>query len=260
MGDILVNGAQFLTSPLLSSAGFRHAFFTRHGGVSEGPYASLNFSFGVGDDADRVRENLRRAAVCLDVLPERICFVSQVHGRDVIALDANAERATVMHQQADAVIARGGHLACAVRTADCVPILLADTRTGTVAAIHSGWRGTVANVVAATLERLTTDPSGLLAAIGPHISREAFEVSDEVADQLQAVAPGQPVVSRSETAKPHVSLRAIVSAQLRASGVPDAGIDHVDGCTLLDAARFFSYRRDGQQSGRLLSGIVPRTD
>jgi YfiH family protein len=257
MGDILVNGAQFLTSPLLSSAGFRHAFFTRHGGVSRGPYASLNFSFAVGDDADFVRENLRRAGLCLDVRPERICFVSQVHGRDVIELSSTAERAAVMQQQADAVLARSGQLACAVRTADCVPILLADTRTGAVAAVHSGWRGTVANVVAATLERLTRDPSGILAAIGPHISADAFEVSDDVADQLQAVAPGQPVVSRSNTGKPHVDLRTIVSAQLQAAGVPALGIDQVYGCTLLDAGRFFSYRRDGQHSGRLLSGIVP---
>jgi YfiH family protein len=258
MGDILVDGAHFLTSPLLSAAGFRHAFFTRNGGVSLGPYASLNFSFGVGDDAEHVRENLRRAGVCLDVAPERICFVSQVHGRDVLELAASDERSTVIQRQADAVLARNGQLACAVRTADCVPILVADPRTGAVAAIHSGWRGTVANVVASTLARLSSKPDGLLAAIGPHISRDAFEVSPEVADQLQAVVPGEAVVSRAENRKPHVDLRAIVSAQLRAVGVPEAGIDQVHGCTLLDAGRFFSYRRDGQHSGRLLSGIVPR--
>lgn len=258
MGNMPMNGAQWLTSPLLSAAGFPHAFFTRNGGASSGPYASLNFSFGVGDDAEHVQENLRRAGVCLDVAPERICFVSQVHGRDVIELEATATRTAVMQLQGDAVLARSGQLACAVRTADCVPVLLADPRTGAVAAIHSGWRGTVANVVAATVGRLTAAPFGLIAAIGPHISRDAFEVSSEVADQLQAVAPGHPVVVRRGDHKPHVDLRAIITAQLQAAGVAEESIDHVHGCTLLDAGRFFSYRRDGQHSGRLLSGIVPR--
>jgi YfiH family protein len=258
MGDILVDGAHFLTSPLLSAAGFRHAFFTRNGGVSLGPYASLNFSFGVGDDAEHVHENLRRAGMCLDVAPGRLCFVSQVHGRDVLELAASDAREGVMQHQADAVVARNGQLACAVRTADCVPILVADPATGAVAAIHSGWRGTVANVVAATIARLNTDPGGLLAAVGPHISHDAFEVSPDVAEQLQAVVPSAAVVSRAENRKPHVDLRAIVSAQLRAAGVPEAGIEQVHGCTLLDAERFFSYRRDGQRSGRLLSGIVPK--
>jgi YfiH family protein len=163
-----------------------------------------------------------------------------------------------MQHQADAIVARSGQLACAVRTADCVPILVADPQTGAVAAIHSGWRGTVANVVEATLNRLNANPGRLLAAVGPHISRDAFEVSADVADQLQAVAPGEPVVFRSENRKPHVDLRRLISAQLRAAGVPEAQIDQVHGCTVLDAGRFFSYRRDGQQSGRLLSGIVPK--
>jgi YfiH family protein len=257
-GDDLVDGAQFLTSKLLSAAKFRHAFFTRHGGVSVGPYASLNFSFGVGDDPGHVSENLRRAAGCLNVTPERICFVSQVHGRAVIELPDTAERQAVMHRQADAVLARSGQLACAVRSADCVPILLADSSSGAVAAVHSGWRGTVANVVAETVAKLAGDPSTLLAAIGPHISAQAFEVSAEVADQLQAAAPGRPVVLSREGCKPHVDLRAIVTAQLEAAGVPSAGIDQVEGCTVREPGRFFSYRLGGKQSGRMLSGIVPR--
>jgi YfiH family protein len=256
----MVNGAQFLTSPLLAAAGFRHAFFTRNGGVSEGPYASLNFSFGVGDDVQHVHENLRRAGDALGVAPELICFVSQVHGREVVELATTADRASVLQQQGDAVVARSGPLACAVRTADCVPILLADVRSGAVAAVHSGWRGTVANVTKAAITRLAVDPEGLLAAVGPHISRQAFEVSQDVADQLQAVAPGHDVVFAGDRGKPHVDLRAIVVAQLRAAGVREANIDQVQGCTLLEPARFFSFRRDGKQSGRLLSAIAPRTN
>ena len=253
-----MNEARFLTSPRLAAAGFKHAFFTRQGGVSAGPYASLNFSFGVGDDSRNVEENLRRAGICLGAQPERICFVSQVHGRAVVELDADAERKMVIQCEADAVLAKRGTLACAVRTADCVPVLIADSLTGAVVAVHSGWRGTVANIVASSVERLCTDPSRLIAAIGPHISPAAFEVGVEVAAQLQAVVPAIEVVRTAGGDKPRVDLRAIVTAQLEACGVPHSGIDQVPGCTFSEPERFFSFRRDGQKSGRLLSAIVPR--
>jgi YfiH family protein len=250
-----MNHAGFLHSERLKQAGFAHAFFTRQGGVSQGAYASLNFSFGVGDDPECVNENLRRAGHCLGVEPARICFVSQVHGRAVVALAAEATRAEVMHQEGDAVVALRGALACAVRTADCVPILLADPQTGAVAAVHSGWRGTVANVTQATVQCMTTEPSRLIAAIGPHIEVNSFEVGVEVAVQLQNAAPQVAAVVEQGSGNPRANLRAVVELQLKALGV--RAIDHIVGDTFRDETLFFSYRRDGKRSGRLMSAIVP---
>jgi YfiH family protein len=146
-----------------------------------------------------------------------------------------------------------------VRTADCVPILLADPSTGAVAAVHAGWRGVVARVTEAAVTALReagAETSKLIAAIGPHISLAAFEVSEDVAEQLVESSPDRDVVSRDFGAKPHVDMRRIVRAQLRVLGLAQSAIDDVRGCTVCDDD-LFSYRRDGKRSGRLLSAIVP---
>lgn len=250
--------AQSLTSPLLERAGFRHAFFTRRGGVSVGAYASLNFSVGVGDDEANVRENLRRAAELLEVGPEAVHFASQVHGRDVLRVERGAHVEQTRVSEADALVTNSAGIACAVRTADCVPILLADRRSGAVAAVHAGWRGVVAGVTRAavhSLRELAGPACELIAAIGPHISLSAFEVSHDVAAELEAASLASRVVDRSRK-KPHVDLRRILHAELADAGV--AEVDDVHGCTVSEPDSFFSYRRDGKASGRHLSAVVAR--
>jgi len=252
--------AEFLTSPLLSDAGFRHAFFTRSGGVSEGPYATLNFSRSVGDEPERVAQNLTLAGEALGVPAERIYFLSQVHGNVALSLIGEERAAEVLEREGDALVSRAAGLACGVRTADCVPILLGDRRTGAVASIHAGWRGIVRGIVEAAvlkLYELTGERGELIAAIGPHIRGTAFEVSDDVAEELAAVSP-VPCVLRRAGAKPHVRLDNIVRAKLVALGVPHDQVDDVEGCTLSEPERFFSFRRDGKVGGRHLSAIVPR--
>jgi len=251
-----------LISSLLSKAGFSHGFFTRRGGVSAGSYASLNASFGVGDERDHVFENRRRIAASLRILPERLLLARQVHGRNVIVV-SDAEHGTVANCEADAVLGAGvSDVACAVQTADCVPILLADPSTGTAAAVHAGWRGVEQDVVTATARQMAahgSKPSNLVAAIGPHISLSAFEVGEEVAVALERVHAGPlAAVHRTQGHPPHVSLERIVRGQLARYGVPDEQIETVGGCTVADADGFFSYRRDGKHSGRQLSAIVPK--
>lgn len=248
-----------LVSPLLAREGFRHAFFTRDGGVSEGAFASLNFAWSNGDDEARVRENLARGAAFLGVLPAHLYFLSQVHGVDVHEVDAGDRWDEVVTREGDAIVSRDPRVACGVRAADCVPILIADARSGAVAAVHSGWRGTVLDVVASAIARLvalTTEPPHLVAAVGPHISLAAFEVGDEVAREIESASAAVGAVDRARWDKPHVDLRAIVHAELVRAGV--AAIDHLEGCTFGDPSRFFSYRRDGRASGRHLAAIVPR--
>lgn len=254
-----------LHSPLLTRAGFGHAFFTRLGGVSRGPYESLSFSLSVGDDREHVAENFRRAALALGVRAERIYYLSQVHGRQTHVADGNEPSASFLRREGDAVLARalgerGQPLACGVRSADCVPILLADRETGAVGAVHAGWRGVACRVVDAAVEalrELTGKRGDFLAAIGPHISLRAFEVGEDVAHALEAASPAREVVDRSST-RPHVDLRRIVRAQLVASGLDESAIDDVLGCTVSEPERFFSFRRDGSKSGRHLAAIVPR--
>jgi YfiH family protein len=251
---------EFLESPLLRENGFRHAFFTRHGGVSEGPYRSLNFSRSVGDEPERVAMNLALAAEALGVGPERVFFLSQVHGTNAVALAGNENREAVVEVEGDALASRAAGLACGVRTADCVPVLLGDKRSGAAAAVHAGWRGIVRGVLEAGVTKLRELAGGdveLVAALGPHIRLWSFEVGEDVADEIANASP-VPCVVRRDGMKPHVRLDNIVRAKLGALGVKPEDIDDVGGCTVTEDERFFSYRRDGKVGGRHLSAIVPR--
>lgn len=252
--------ALFLTSRVLESSGFRHAFFIRHHGWSTGPYDSLNFSVEVGDVASNVSANFRLAAVELNVAPERICYANQVHGTQVLVLGPGAHSEAVKRESADAVLSRDPETACAVRTADCVPVLLADRATGAVGAVHAGWRGVVAGTVTAAVHRLRSlagTRGDLLAAIGPHISQASFRVSEDVAQLLRACAPKEGVIWEGVDGL-FADLGRIVRAQLRDVGVADQDIEDVGGCTVLEPDRYFSYRREGRVSGRHLSAIVAR--
>jgi YfiH family protein len=249
--------AEYLTSALLARAGFRHAFFTRGGGVSTGPYSSLNFSYAVGDRPEDVDENLRRAAQALAVPAEHVYFLAQVHGSTVVELSDRQPHREVLSLEGDALVSGAADVACGVRTADCVPVLVADQSTGRVAAIHAGWRGVVAAVVPAALAALGGQPSNWIAAIGPHISAQRFEVSDDVATELESASSADCVVRHAKQ-KPHVNLRLATRGQLLAHGMPNSAVDDVFGCTNSDPLRFFSFRRDGKLSGRHLSAIVPR--
>ena len=250
-----------LTSPLLDDAGFRHAFFTRQGGVSVPPWDSLSFAVSVGDNPEAVRENFARAAHWLGVDAGRLYVLSQVHGTAARLLTGAEDRDEVVRSVGDVTMSRITGVACGVRSADCVPVLVADRSSGAAAAIHSGWRGTVANATAAGVAALREAIGGrgeLLAAIGPHIETCCFEVGEDVAAQLAGCSAlgAAAVIGGGAGGKARVDLRRIVRAQLEAVGVTE--IDDVRGCSVCERERFHSYRRDGKRSGRMLSAIVAR--
>lgn len=227
-----------------------HGFTDRTGGVSRGRFESLNLGRRWGDDPAAVEENLRRVAAAGEFAPEALRLIRQVHGAAAWRASALVEGA-----EGDALWARAsdGPVVVGVMTADCVPVLLADRAATAVAAIHSGWRGTVANVVGATVKALAGDgvePADLVAAIGPCIEVEAFEVGDEVASQFDPA-----YVRREPGSRPHVDLVAAVRAQLIASGVPSDSIERVGGCTHSHPERYFSYRRDGAGIGQMLAFV-----
>jgi YfiH family protein len=252
--------ADFIESGVLRAAGFRHAFFTRRGGVSTGPYESLNFSRAVGDDAASVAANVALAASVLGVGPKRVYYLSQVHGAVTHVLAGDETPEALLEREGDALASRAPGLACGVRTADCVPVLVGDLKSGAAAAIHAGWRGIVRGVLEAGVARLRELAGGdteLVAALGPHIRLWAFEVGEDVADEI-ASASAVPCVVRRDGMKPHVRLDNVVRAKLAALGLRPEHIDDVGGCTATEPERFFSYRRDGKVGGRHLSAIVPR--
>ncbi len=248
-----------LRSELLSARKVRHGFSTRIGGVSQGPFATLNVAVGPGDEPAAVTENLRRFAAMIEVDPERLYQTSQVHGSDVRAIEPGDVRLEVLHEHADALVAHDPSTAIGIRVADCVPVLLHEGKTGVVAAVHAGWRGVVGGVVQAALAQLAIRARGsrdIVAAIGPSIGPCCFEVGEEVASAILDAAPADGVVLRDRP-RPHVDLRRAVRLQLLALGVADANIEDVPGCTKCDAERFFSHRRDGARSGRLIAAIAP---
>jgi hypothetical protein len=237
------------TDPTLAAiAGLVHGFTDRDGGVSTGRYATLNMASKWGDDTDAVLENRRRVAAHAGFALDRLRTVKQVHGGTVV-------RATELRDDttADALWChRDDHVVVGVLTADCVPILLAD-REGTVAAaIHSGWRSTVANIAARTVQALVqggVPASRLVAAIGPCIELDAFEVGPEVAASFDAR------FVREQQPRPHVDLVGVVRTQLEDAGVDARAIAKVGGCTHAHPDRWYSFRRDGAGIGQMLAFV-----
>lgn len=249
-----------LRAQSLIALGFQHGFSTRKGGVSRAPFATLNLAASAGDDPEHVAENQRRFAAAVGYDPERLCTLSQVHGRHVHELRVEDQPERVRAQQGDALVAPAG-VPVGIRSADCVPVILVEPQSRQVAVAHAGWRGVLAGVAPAALERLRTrtgaPPAQLRAAIFPHIRRCCFEVDDALAEQLAAAGLGaQQSVFQVDAGKPYVALDVIVRAQLRAAGMSPENIEDVPGCTCCDPERFFSYRRDGAKSGRHLTVVV----
>lgn len=239
---------RILRSALLDA--FPHGFTTRDGGTSLGPFASLNLGGAVGDDPARVAENWRRLAGATGLAFAR---VRQVHGARVV----DAEHPSAPVEEADAVVSRRPGLAAAVSVADCVPILIADPDGGRVAAVHAGWRGTVARIAAAAVERLVEAGAArdrLLAAIGPSIGPCCYEVSPDLAARFRAEL-GEEVVREGPT--PHLDLWEANAAVLRAAGVAAPRVERLGLCTSCDAGRFFSHRRDAGKTGRQAAFIAP---
>jgi len=251
-----------LRAPLLTEHGFEHGFSTRLGGVSAPPFDSLNLALGVGDDPGLVAENQRRFALAVGYVPGALFSLQQVHGELVQRVSPGADPGAVAQLQGDALVGQGG-VAVGVRTADCVPLLIADPETRCVAAVHAGWRGVCAGVVTqavrALCEASAAPAARLVAAVFPHIRGCCFEVGSDVALQLSAAVPGVSCVSfvsEGPRGRPHVALELLLRAQLSAAGVAAERTADVPGCTCCDAQRFFSFRRDGRASGRHLAVIV----
>lgn len=218
---------------------------TRQGGVSHGPYASLNLGIHVGDDAAAVAENRRRFAEAAGLVAAP-GWLNQVHGCGVVPASAQSGAS------ADACWTAQPGMPCAVLTADCLPVLFSDRDGTCVAAAHAGWRGLAAGVLEATIARLPVRPEHLLAWLGPAIGPDAFQVGDDVRAVFVAAAPEDASAFRPDGARWRADLFALARARLQRCGV-----GHISGggiCTVSRHEQFFSHRRDGT-SGRFASMV-----
>lgn len=231
------------------------AITTRLGGESLGPYAEFNLSPGVGDEPARVEANRQSLVreLGLPVLPQ---WLTQVHGQSVVEAATDGRTRT-----ADACFTDRPGLACAVMTADCLPVLLCNRAGTRVAAAHAGWRGLAGGVLAATVEQFR-DPTGeLVAYLGPALCQRHFEVGVEVLeaffeaarDEEQAEAVARAFRPAERPLHFCADLYALAQAELRALGL--AAVYGGEGCTFGEPERFYSYRRDGRASGRMASLI-----
>lgn len=218
-------------------ADVRAAVSLRTGGVSTGHYASLNLGDHVGDDPGHVRTNRERLRVALG-LPAEPLWLEQVHGTDVARFKGEAR------PRADAAVALAPGQVCAVMVADCLPVLLADRDGTCVGAAHAGWRGLAAGVIERTVEALPVEPSRLVAWLGPAIGPEAFEVGPEVRQAFLADDPQTTTDFRPGQGDRWLAdLFALARRRLARLGIRDVSGGGL--CTVSDASRFFSYRRDG---------------
>lgn len=241
-------------------AGVHALFTTREGGVSEGAFASLNLGLHVGDDVHAVRENRRRLVASV---PGEPVWLDQVHGAAVASLDAPdlsssaaaPEVATTLAPIADAAVSAARNRPCAVLVADCLPVLFCDAAGEHVGVAHAGWRGLAAGVLEKTVAALSVPPVELIAWLGPAIGPDAFEVGEEVFAAFVRQSPQAAGAFRPIAHKPGkylADIYALARRRLQACGV---GSIHGGGlCTVADATRFFSYRRDGR-TGRMAAVI-----
>lgn len=244
---------EILESPLLR--GFPHGFSTRAGGVSPAPWHSLNLGGAVGDDPGRVEENWRRLEAATGLSFAR---VRQVHGARVVTASTGGAPC----HEADAVVSRTAGVAACISVADCVPVLIADPTSGAVAAVHAGWRGTVARAPAAAVQALAAGagsrPRDLVAVIGPSIGPCCYEVSEDLAARFEQDF-GAGVVHRTRPT-PRLDLWEANARALGAAGLQADRIGRLGRCTACEHHLFFSHRRDAGATGRQVAWIAPRAD
>jgi hypothetical protein len=268
---------RLLTWPALDASGADAAVTARSGGVSTGPYATLNLSLSVGDDPGFVRENRRRLAAAFGVTSGDFVFARQVHGAGV-GVVADADRGSGAFSLddavgsagstgdadragdaggADALVTTSPGVVLAILTADCVPIVLHDPVAGVLACVHAGWRGTVAGVTAAALaamQRLGARPSDVTAGIGPAIGADRYQVGPDVHEAVtRTFGPAAAGFIRPDPSAPGRWLLDLWAANrhaLRQAGVPGPRIHTTDIPTGPDPGHFFSDRT-ARPCGRL---------
>ena len=248
-----------LTSPLLTAAGAKHAFFTRNGGVSAGDYATLNGGVGSRDAPDAVAANRARMAHVLGVTAERLLVPYQVHSADCLAVAAPwSDR-----PRCDGLATTTNGLALGATGADCGMLLFCDAKAGVIGAAHSGWKGALDDVLGATVQRmceLGARADNIDVALGPTIAQPSYEVGPEFFARFVAADSDLAEFFAPATRVEHwmFDLPGLIALRAEQAGV--GGFDDLARDTYAEPDHFFSYRRTTHEGaadyGRLVSAIV----
>ncbi len=274
------DGVCFYTSPILEKHGILHGFFTRHGGVSDGDFASLNVSTarkgrdGSLDNPKNILKNYRLALSVLGTVPERAAGAKQVHQNVVLGVENTDGGRGINPKLSEMTGCDGLFLdgsakdidALCVKTADCVPILLSSKDGKEVSAVHAGWRGTVSDIVTKAAEKFSCDKSDILCAIGPCIGVCCYEVGEEVYEAtkqlfsykgMENLTDGmfRNVCTCSASSKKKANLSEVNKQLLINFGIPEENIDVSGICTACHEDEFFSHRASGGFSGTFPSII-----
>jgi len=231
----------------------------KKGGLSAGPFESLNF--GKGGEVSDIRANMELLAKAFLLPPGGVFTIEQVHGNNVVVIGDKSDIDGNKRPQGDAIVTSKKNLAIGILTADCVPVLFYDKVTGTIAAAHAGWRGFVSGVLGKTLEVMRrafgAETADIIAAIGPHIGPCCYEVSEDLLARFQKKDMGGQPYFRKEAGGLYLDLGRAVFDELLRRGLSGNHISLPGPCTACDREGFYSYRRDGA-TGRQLSLIFRR--
>ena len=253
----------YLTFPLLENTGLvRHLFSTRMGGARRGIYSSMNLSFSRGDNKEDVDENFRRIAQILDSTPEHIVCSKQTHTTNVRKVTEEDLGKGVVREtdydDVDGLITNVPGIILATFYADCVPLYFVDVKKGAIGLSHSGWRGTVNRMGQVTLQAMKraygTEPSDVMAAIGPSICQDCYEVGEEVADAFRKRFPNEweyLIRKGKEEGKHQLDLQETNRRILLAAGVLPENIAVTDICTCCNSELLFSHRGSNGKRGNL---------
>jgi len=238
-----------------------HGFCTRIGGVSDGPYATLNVSTRVGEPPDQVCMNWQRIASAFGIPCEQFFVVNQVHGDKFLIIEDAVSCHSLENRQYDAIVTDRPGVAIGIKTADCAPVLLFDRRLQAIAAVHAGWRGTALDIAAKAVrvmrERFSSRPGDLLAVIGPAIGPCCYEVDEPVFEAMSRHGEADRVLRPGLREKRWMfDLPLANRMQLEREGVPPGQISAAGLCTCCRKDLFFSHRRDGAKTGRHLNFIL----
>ncbi len=261
---ILKSGVEIVVSDALNAEdGIRHGFSTRIGGVSPSPFDTLNFSLSRADDPKNVIDNLKLLSLAHGLDFNKLVFVNHEHGMNVIRVDKTHCGMGITREKlpfSDGLVTNDPDITLLTCHADCGAIFLYDREHGAIGLAHSGWRGTLSRIGKALVEKMQVEfqskPESLIAALGPCICKNCFEVDAELGEKFCKEFACPEIAHSGRSGKAYVDIEAALAIQLTDAGMLPQNISSMNLCTFENRDLFFSYRRDGMGTGAMVSFLT----
>lgn len=259
---LIKHGKLSCLEPRWSDGGVEAGFTSRNGGISRPPYNSLNLGFNTDDVRYNVEGNRSTLCSAFNVPNNLLLTVKQVHGTDVLVIDEpNPDLSHFLNVECDAIVTNQPGIMAGVLVADCYPVLLFDPRQKVVAAVHVGWKGAASGIIEKVVKSMVSGfdsrAEDILAAIGPGIGAQKYEVDRPVREAFRAGTGNWERISKEVSlGKWHLDLKKSCRLQLEDAGIDPSSIDEAQECTYSHKELFFSYRRDNGETGRQLGYVL----